>query len=224
MPETFIEQMGRTHHTKPIMNARDTDERDIQRLGGIAIRTGFHTVLDPAGNSINVQVTRGLILGPNGGKLTTALDSSRTPQDSTKAIRSDFALVNVRAILGAAVYDALNDASHQILLTVDSVTHSFKAHKITSAESVTIKGQITDLAPAGSALGAGFDSATGDHAARGNISRKDPDNLNGSAALVATEFIIAVLEKSNALATGVIDLATLERERDLYSVFSGLTG
>ena len=165
-----------------------------------------------------------VILGPNGGKMTTALDSSRSAQDSTKAIRSDFALVNVRATLGAAVYDALNDASHQILLTVDSVTHSFKAHKITSAESVTIKGQIADLAPAGSALGAGFDSATGDHAARGNLSRKNPDNLNGSAALVATEFIIAVLEKSNALATGVIDAVALERERDLYSVFSGLTG
>jgi hypothetical protein len=224
MPEKFIDQMARTHHTKPMMNARDTDEKSIQLYGGIGVRTGFHTVLDPAGNSINVQVTRGLIVGPLGGKLTTGNDGSRTPQAAAQAIVRDFALVNVRSLLGAAVYDALVDTTHQILLTIDSVTHGFKAHKITSAEATTIKGQITDLAPAGSALGAGFDSATGDHAARGNVSKVDPDNLNGTAALVATEFILAVLEKSDATPAGVIDLVTLERERDAYSVFSGLTG
>jgi hypothetical protein len=222
MPETFIQQMGRTHHTKPIMNARDTDERVIQRFGGIGVRTGFHTALDPAGNSINVQVTRGLIVGPNGEQLTTALDSSRTPAASQQAILRDFALVNVRALLGAATYDALVDTTHQILLTVESATHAFKAHKITTAEATAIKAAITDLGTG--VASSDFDSATADHAARGNVSRKDPDDLNGSAALVATEIVIAVLEKSNALPTGVIDVVTLERERDVYSAFSGLTG
>ncbi len=160
-------------------------------------------------------------MGPNGGKLTTGNDGSRTSQAAAQAIVRDFALVNVRALLGAAAYDALDPASHSILLTVDSVTHGFKAHVITGAEKTTITGQITDL---GGGVGVGFDSATGDHAARGNLSRLDPDNLNGTATLVATEFIIAVVDKDVSGPAGVIDTVALERERDVYSAFDGLTG
>lgn len=220
MPETFLKQMGRTHHTAPMMDRRSTDERTIAHFGGIGVRTGFHVAAQAVPDR-TVLVSRGVIVDPNGKEFGTATDATRSAQDAVKALTADAYTVNVDNILGDAVYDAIDPAVHSLLLTVDSANEVFKVHKVTVAEAAAIAAAVVDLTSVTPAL-AYFEAATVDHAARLRVSRKNPDALNSAAVKVATEFILAILAKDIAGAAGVLSTVTLKREKDVWVDFSPL--
>lgn len=220
MPDTFLKQMGRTHHTLPMMDRRSTDERTIAHYGGIGVRSGFHVAAQAVPNR-TVLVSRGILVDPNGKEFGTATDVTRSAQDALKALTADAYTVNVDDLLTDAVYDAIDPAAHSILLTVDATNEMFKAHRITAAESAAIQAAVVDLTSVTAGL-AYFEAATGTHAARGRVSRKNPDALNAAATKVATEFILAILDKDVAGAGGVISTVVLMREKDVWVDFSGL--
>jgi len=220
MPDAFLKQMGRTHYTKPMPDLRSTDERAIATYGGIGVRTGFHVAAQAVPDR-TVLVTRGVILDPNGKEFSVASDSTRSAQDALKALTADTYTVNIDDLLGDAVYDAIDPAVHSILLTVDATTEMLKVHKITVAEDAAIVAGVVDLTSVTAGL-AYFEGATGDHAARLRISRKNPDNLNAVVTNVASEYILAILAKDIAGAAGVINTVTLKREQDVWADFSGL--
>ena len=218
MPETFLQKMGRTHHTAPMMDQRSTDERTIARYGGIGVRTGFHVAAQAVPNR-TVLVSRGVIVDPNGKEFGTATDATRSAQDALKALTADAYTANVDDLLTDAVYDAIDPAAHAILLTVDAVNEVLKAHKITVAEVALVAAGVADLTSVTAGL-AYFEAATVDHAARGRVSRKNPDAINAVATKVATEFVLAVLAKDVLGAPGVINAVVLMREKDVWADFS----
>jgi hypothetical protein len=220
MPNPFLKQMGRTHHTAPMMDLRGTDERLIAHYGGIGVRTGFQ-VTPTAVPSRTVMVSRGVIVDPNGKEFTVGTDPYRSAQDAMKSLTADFYTVNVDELLTDAIYDGIDPAAHAILLTMDATTETFKAHKITVAEVALVAAGAVDLTSVTAGL-AYFEAATVDHAARGRVSRTNPDALISATTKVATEFILAVLAKNVLGVPGVINAVTLKREKDVWVDFSAL--
>lgn len=220
MPTPFLKQMGRTHHTAPMMDLRGTDERMIAHYGGIGVRTGFHVAVQAVPDR-TVKVSRGVIVDANGKEFTVGTDPYRSAQDSLKSLTADCYTVNVDELLTDAVYDAMDPAVHLILLTADAATETFKAHKITVAEAAGVTAGVVDLTSVTAGL-AYFEAATVDHVARGRITRLNPDALCGATTKVAEEYILAILAKDIAGAAGVINAVQLKREKDVWVDFSGL--
>ncbi len=221
MPESFTKSMGRTHNTAPVMDARKTDIQNIYKYGtpnAIGVIGGFHTAVT-APTSTSVYVTRGTAVGPTGKEVLVATGGGLTGSDYQKALSGDRALLNVRTALGGTTYDALDPATHSILLTIDTVRESLKCHKITSAEKTAIAAAVVDLT---SSTVLAFEAATADHVARGRTSLKNPDSLNGAAANTATEFVVAILDKDVVGAGGVISVVGVDRERDVWVDFTAL--
>jgi hypothetical protein len=215
MPESFTKTMGRTHNTAPMVNARKVDSRNLAKYGAIGVISGFHVAVTPV-NSVNVNVTRGIGLSPAGKEVLVAVDPRSSANVQAQALARDASPFDVRAALTATIYDAIDPAVHSILLTVDTVREIVKAHKITVAEAAAIGN--TDLA----GFDLSFEASSADHAARGRVSQKNPDTLNAAAQNVATEFILAVVEKDVAGVAGVVDTVTLRREKSAYADFNAL--
>jgi hypothetical protein len=215
MPESFTKTMGRTHNTSPMVNARKVDARNLAKYGAIGIASGFHTAVQ-APTSVLVNVSRGIAIGPAGKEILVGADPSASSQVQSQSLFKDVSPFDVRARLTAAVYDAIDPAAHSILLTLDTVRESIKAHKITVAEAAAITN--ADLA----GFDLSFEAATADHAARGRVSQKNPDTLNAAAQNVATEFILAIVVKDVVGALGVISAVTLRREKSAYADFNAL--
>lgn len=215
MPESFSKEINRTATTTPAGRQRKVDVKNLAKYGKIGIMTGFHVAIQ-APTSVLVNVSRGIALGPAGKEVLVGLDGNANPTVQAQALFNDVSPFNVRLALGAAVYDAIDPAVHGILLTLDTVTETLKALKITVAEAAAITN--TDLA----GFDLSFEPSSGIHAARGRVSQKNPDTLNSAAQNVATEFILALAVKNVAGAAGVISAVTLRREKSLYTDFNAL--
>lgn len=212
MSESFNKLANRTATTTPMGSARKVDARNLARYGAIGIISGFHVAVQ-AVNSVLVNVSRGIGLSPAGKEVSVGLDGNATPSVQAQALFNDVSPLDVRAALGASVYNGIDPAAHAILLTLDTTTELLKAHKITVAEVAAITN--ADLA----GFDLSFNAATADHAARARVSQKNPDTLNAAAANVATEFILAIAVKNVLGAAGVLSAVTLRREKSAYADF-----
>jgi hypothetical protein len=215
MAESFSKLANRTANTVPFGAARKVDVRNLAKYGALGIMTGFH-VAPQAVNSVLVNVSRGIALGPAGKEVLVGSDPAASAQVQAQSLFLDASPVDVRARLGAAIYNGIDPVAHAILLTLDTVTETIKAHKITVAEVAAITN--ADLA----GFDLSFEAATADHAARGRVSQKNPDTLNAAAQNVATEFILAIAVKNVLGAPGVISGITLRREKSAYADFNAL--
>lgn len=215
MSESFNKLANRTATTTPMGSARKTDARNLAKYGAIGIITGFHVAVQ-AVNSVLVNVSRGIGLSPAGREVSVGLDGNASPSVQAQALFNDVSPFDVRAALGAALYNGIDPAAHAILITLDTVTELLKAHKITVAEVAAITN--VDLA----GFDISFEAATADHAARGRVSQKNPDTLNAAAQNVAKEFILAIAVKNVLGAPGVISAVTLRREKSAYADFNAL--
>jgi hypothetical protein len=230
MPEKFLHQMERTHNTAPVMNARRINDKNLLNpvgLGGdpafgpiIGVILGFKAAVT-APTSSKVLVTRGIAVGPDGEEIRVAMDPTDTAQDYAKALTRDFQEFDVRNALktpgGSAPtdYDGIDPATHQIMITLDMVNDRLRAHKVTNAEAAAFAAAIAADGDAVDPVGAGaeWDAATADHAARGRVTMKNPDDLLAAATKVANEFILAFAVKDVAGSAGVITTVTMAQER-----------
>lgn len=217
MPESFLEQHRRTHHTRPIMNARDIDSSQFSDFAanGVGVITGFVVSLTTP-ISKKIQLTRGRVVGPDAKEMRVALGPEVQGTAYTKGLSGDSALFDVEANLESlsGTYAALDPASHSILITIDTTTNRPHALKITNAERTAIEGAI-GAGEAGEATGS-FDAATADHRARNRASVKNPDGAaaaNGEIAGVDTsvEFVVATATLDGV--GGDIDVVLVRRER-----------
>ncbi len=224
MPESFTTSMGRVHNTKPVMDARSTDVRTIARYGGkIGIITGFNVALTSP-TSKSVLVTKGVAVSPLGKEVVVGAAAGDSAQQARQALVLDYRTVDISALLGVSVYNALDPALYKIMLTLDTTKEMLKAYKVTTAtagEAETFAAAITGDEN-GNAVPE-WDAATGDHGARGRATLSNPDTPNVTAVKVATEYILAFLTKSNALSSGVISAVTVKREKDSWANFGGLS-
>lgn len=230
MPEKFLDQMARTHATRPMVDSRRISDANMVVPAGaggagafgpvIGIVQGFK-VGTTAVNSSKVRVTRGIAVGPAGEEIRVGVDPKASATQYYKDLNADILEFDVRANLvtptttAPATYDALDPATHQIMITLDTVNDRLKAHVVTAAEAADFQAAIT---PDGDAVdpvsaGAEWDAATADHAARGRVTMKNPDDLLAAATKVASEFILAFVEKDVVGAGGVIDTVTMAQER-----------
>jgi hypothetical protein len=86
---------------------------------------------------------------------------------------------------------------------------------VTNAEAAAFAAAIAADGDAVDPVGAGaeWDAATADHAARGRVTMKNPDDLLAAATKVANEFILAFAVKDVAGSAGVITTVTMAQER-----------
>jgi hypothetical protein len=215
MPEAFSKLVNRTSNTAPMGSVRKVDVRNLAQYGALGIMTGFHTAVQVV-NSVLLNVSRGIAVGPGGKEVLVGADPTASSQVQAQALFLDASPFDVRANLTAAIYNAIDPAAHSILLTLNTVTEVIKAHKITVAEAAAITN--ADLA----GFDLSFEALTADHAARGRVSQKNPDTLNAAAQNVATEFILAIAVKNVLGAPGVLSAVTLRREKSAYADFNAL--
>jgi hypothetical protein len=200
MPSTFQEQMGLTHHTKPVMGNRRINAKNL--INGVGVTQGFYSkVTSPI--SQKILVSRGIAVGPDGEEITVALDPTLQGVPYQKALTADWAEVDASAVIGTT----LNPASHALLFTMDIVNDTIIVHKITTAEKGSIDAAITN--PGDEATSA-FDAATGDHAARGRGDFTNPDTFEAGVT-VATEYVLATATVDGV--GGDIDAVTVKREQ-----------
>jgi hypothetical protein len=215
MPEAFSKLVNRTSNTTPMGSVRKVDVRNLAKYGALGIMTGFHVAVQTV-NSVLLNVSRGIAVGPGGKEVLVGADPMASTQVQAQALFLDVSPFDVRANLTAAIYNAIDPAAHSIMLTLNTVTEVIKAHKITVAEAAAITN--ADLA----GFDLSFEAATADHAARGRVSQKNPDTLNAAAQNVATEFILAIAVKNVLGAPGVLSAVTLRREKSAYTDFNAL--
>lgn len=219
MPEKFLDQMARTHNTKPFMNGRRIDRKNFDQsvVNGIGIVSGFQVaVTTPV--SKKVQVTQGLATGPDGEQIRVGIDVNLSEQDYRKALFLDSALADISLLLESlsGAYATLDPVTHSVLLTLDINSDRIRALKITNAEKTAIDAAITasenvDANPE-------FEPATADHRARLRGSFKNPDGFAGATGVIAgvnaaTEFVLATL--TLGAVGGNITVVTMRRERKI---------
>lgn len=187
MPTNFSESMGLVHNTKPMMDKRGTDPRNL--VLGVGILEGF--VISPTTpNSTSVNITRGLAVGPDGKQIRGAVDPQLSQSDFNKAIRlASFPFdlkANFESLSGA--WASIDPAANAVLVTLDIVNEKFRALNITVAEATAIEAAIAS-GETGNAIAA-FDAATADHRARLSGSFASPESQ--AVVAVATEYILGV--------------------------------
>lgn len=199
MAEKFLESMGRLHTTKPLMNDRKVEFKNL--VNGVGVVFGFTvSVTSPVSKKVNV--TRGLAVGPDGKEFTVAIDPTVDGDEYRQALKNDSAVFDAEANL--AGYASVDPSTHALLFTLDAATETIKVHKITLAEKTSIEGAITgsgDAVPE-------FKDATADHAARGKTSAKNPETFASQDA--ATEYVLATA--TLAAVGGNINAVTVARE------------
>src|SRR3990172_8174486 len=147
--ESFSDQMARTHNTKPMMNARRIDDKNMMYPAGvggnptngpvIGVISGFQVAVT-APTTSKVRITRGLAVGPDGEEIRLAVDPRLSATDYQRALAAAFFEFDVRNNLvtpgGSAPtdYDAIDPATHSILIALDMLHDRFKAYKITNAD------------------------------------------------------------------------------------------
>lgn len=183
MPESFQDQMDRTHNTRPMMNQRRINIENL--VNGVGVIVGFHIDLTSP-ISKKIQVSRGILAGPDGEQVRVALDPTLAGAEYQKALSANRTEFDASAVIDAS--GGLDPSTHALLITVVAGRDIVKAHKITLAEQTAIETALGSEFDVDKEAIAEFDAATGDHVARARGTFFDAEV--GDTGTFASEYII----------------------------------